>query len=326
MGSSVAARPALGVGRMGDEPVPGYRLLNRVGHGGSGEVWRAQAPGGLVVALKLIRIAGKLGRRELTNLRILRAIRHPSLLAYFGAWTTDDLLIIGMELADRSLWDRWRELSDQGLAGIPMAELLEALGEVAKVIDFLHEPRHELDGMTDVAIHHRDIKPQNLMLIGSGVKVADFGLSTLVDQDSSSPSHAGLTYTYAAPETFRGQVTDGSDQYSLAVTYCVLRTGRPPFVGPPAVVMLGHLFHSPDLSALPEPERPIVARALAKEPAARWPDCRQFLEALQSCPAAGSPDVIPVAAEQEDGEMPQRAPSAFSLGELCLGDPDRTAG
>ena len=77
------------------------------------------------------------------------AVRHPNLLAYFGAWTTDDLLIIGMELAECSLWDRFNRLSREHLAGIPFSELLAIMGEVARVIDFLNEPRHELDGKTE---------------------------------------------------------------------------------------------------------------------------------------------------------------------------------
>jgi serine/threonine protein kinase len=280
------------LGRIGAEPVPGYRLLRRVGSGGSGEVWCAEGPGGLPVALKLIRLSGRLGGRERSNLRILRAVRHPNLLAYFGAWTLDDLLIIGMELADGSLWDRYKEMSDRGLSGIPASELLGALGEVARVIDFLHEPRHELDGSGGVAIFHRDIKPQNIMLLGGGVKVADFGLSSLEIRGMMAGVQEGLTYPYAAPETFRRKVVCQSDQYSLAVTYCLLRGGRLPFSGPPAIIMLGHLFHAPDVSMLPEPERPIVERALAKEPAGRWADCRTFVEALSRCRAAGSPELI----------------------------------
>ncbi len=82
--------------RPGSEPVPGYRLLERIGLGGAGEVWSAEAPGGLRVALKLVPLVGGLGQRERNSLRVLRAIRHPNLLAYFGAWQSDDRLIIGM--------------------------------------------------------------------------------------------------------------------------------------------------------------------------------------------------------------------------------------
>jgi serine/threonine protein kinase/Tfp pilus assembly protein PilF len=279
---------------LGEQPLPGYRLLERVGMGGAGEVWSAEAPGGLRVALKIVRLTGPLGRREMTNLRILRSIRHPNLLAYFGAWQTDGRLIIGMELADRSLWDRFAEARRQGLAGIPLSELLEVLSDTAKVIDFLNEPRHELVGRSGVAIRHRDIKPQNIMLIGQGVKVADFGLSCLDDQNTA-PQNLGLTFAYAAPETFRNRVMGQSDQYSLGISYCQLRGGRLPFLGPPATVMLGHLSGEPDLSMLPEPERPIIGRALAKEPDARWPDCKSFARALSHCDAMGSPETIPAA-------------------------------
>jgi serine/threonine protein kinase/Flp pilus assembly protein TadD len=198
-----------------------------------------------------------------------------------------------MELADRSLWDRFAEARGQGLAGIPMGELLGVLGEVAKVVDFLNEPVHRLERRSGVAIHHRDIKPQNIMLIGRGVKVADFGLSSPDDPAATPRSLSGLTFAYAAPEAFRHRVAAASDQYSLAVTFCQLRGGRLPFGGPPASVMMGHLFGDPDLCALPPPERTVVARAMAKHSAERWPDCRSLIEALAGCVAAGAPDALP---------------------------------
>ncbi len=114
MRACTVATARRGEDRPGSEPVPGYRLVARVGTGGAGEVWCAEAPGGLRVALKIVRLGGGLGRRELSNLRILRAIRHPNLLAYFGAWRSDGRLIIGMELADRSLWDRFAEARCRG--------------------------------------------------------------------------------------------------------------------------------------------------------------------------------------------------------------------
>src|SRR5262249_7744431 len=130
------------------------------------------------------------------------------------------------------------------------------------------------------------------MLIGQGVKVADFGLSCLSDQTGASHPAPGLTLAYAAPEVFRRQTSAASDQYSLAVTYCQLRAGRLPFVGSPAVVTHGHLFGTPNLSLLPEAERPIVARALAKEPGQRWPSCQAFIQALAQATAWGSPETI----------------------------------
>src|SRR5262249_2533509 len=114
-----------------------------------------------------------------------------------------------------------------------------------------------------------------------GVKVADFGLARLLEQ--TVVSHSGsLTPLYAAPEFFNGQTTRSSDQYSLAVTYCQLRTKRLPFEGNMAQVTAGHLYRPPELRMLPEAERAIVGKALAKEPDQRWANCQTFIDALSS--------------------------------------------
>ena len=97
-----------------------------------------------------------------------------------------------------------------------------------------------------------------------------------------------MTPAYAPPEFFQGQVTPYSDQYSLAISYCQLRTGRLPFQGNPMQVMAGHLTQPPDLTIVPEREREIVGRAVAKQPCDRWPSCRAFVNELsESSPAQG---------------------------------------
>src|SRR5205823_6312901 len=97
---------------------------------------------------------------------------------------------------------------EQGLPGIPREELLEYLREAAKGIDHLN----------GLDIQHRDIKPQNLLLVGGSVKVADFGLAKLLEHSVATNS-GSMTPAYAAPEFLNGQTTAQSDQYSLAVTY-----------------------------------------------------------------------------------------------------------
>lgn len=71
---------------------------------------------------------------------IVRRLRHPNLLPAFGAWQREGLLIVAMELADRTLWDRYHEARDEGLQGIPREELLDYLREAAKGIDYLNQP------------------------------------------------------------------------------------------------------------------------------------------------------------------------------------------
>ena len=101
-----------------------------------------------------------------------------------------------------------------------------------------------------------------------------------------------MTPSYAPPEFFDRVTSSQSDQYSLAVTFCQLRGGRLPFEGHPAVVMSGHLLREPDLSMVPGPERPAVARALAKSPHDRWPSCRAFVQAVMAAEGVRVPATV----------------------------------
>jgi formylglycine-generating enzyme required for sulfatase activity len=227
------------------------------------------------------------------------------LLTIVGTWQYVHFLIMAMELADSTLFQRWREARDQGLPGIPALELLEYLREAAKGIDHLNS----------IGVQHRDIKPHNLLLAGGGVKVADFGLAKLLQSNAVRHSVA-MTPTYAAPESFRGHTTLQSDQYSLAVTYCELRTGQLPYEGNAIQLMAKHLTQEPNLSELPPAERSAVARALARNPEQRWPSCRAFVEALAAqitpcradpSPPAPSPAVLPTVTLKE--ATPPMAPA-----------------
>ena len=263
------------------EPIAGYTLVRPLGRGGFGEVWQAIGPGGFNLALKFIHL-GDAGKVELRSLELMKEIQHPHLLPMFGAWQKAGHLIIAMEMAGVTLLQKLREALRQGLSGLPTPGLWEHMLEAAKGIDHLNS----------LNIQHRDIKPQNLLLVGGGVKVADFGLAKVMEHTITSAS-GSMTPAYAAPEFLEGQTSRWSDQYCLAVTYCHLRGNQLPFQGNPAQVVTGHLLREPDLSMLPERERPIVARALAKDPGQRWPSCRDFVEALIRYPASSSTVAVP---------------------------------
>jgi WD40 repeat protein/serine/threonine protein kinase len=265
--------------RAGTEPVPGYLLERLLGRGGFGEVWQASAPGGFRVAFKFVSLAGRGAELELRALEVIRGLRHPNLLTIFGVWQTDDWLIIGMELADRTLHDLLQESARRGTPGLEYRPLVRYSLEAARVIDYLNKPRHFLGGDRPVGIQHGDIKPQNILLLGEGVKVGDFGLVRVLEKALDRHS-GGMTPHYAAPEVIEGRISRWSDQYSLAVTWCQLRGGRLPFTGTTAEVVQAHCFREPDLTMLPAAERPVVARALSKNPRQRWPNCRAFLRAL----------------------------------------------
>jgi hypothetical protein len=261
------------------EPIPGYTLLDRLGAGGFGEVWRAEAPGGIFKAIKIIH--GDLRSRdndlvryaeqELKSLKRVKQVRHPYLLALDRYDIVDGRLLITMELADCNLWDRFRACRDRGLPGIPRDELLGYMAEVAEVLD-LFDDRFQLQ--------HLDIKPQNLFLLHRHVKVADFGqvkdLEGLVAEVTG-----GITPVYAAPETFDGLITRYCDQYSLACVYQELLTGVRPFDGGSmSQLLMQHLNLPPNLHPCPPADRPAVARALAKRPEDRWPNVTAFVRAL----------------------------------------------
>jgi hypothetical protein len=264
----------------GVEAAPGYVLSRRLGQGGFGEVWQAVGPGNVPVALKLLRLDERLAAVETRALEFMKLVRHPHLLSTFGIWHKGNLLVIGMELADCSLMDRLRETNESGQPGIEFVQLVEYLYEAGKGIDYLNEPRRRPGGNDMVRIVHRDIKPHNLLIVGGAVKVGDFGLARIVDRSAVAASSGALTPVYAAPELFEGRITQFTDQYSLAVSYCQLRGGRLPFDGSFHEVMAGHLARNPDLSMIPKRERDVVARALAKPPDDRWPNCRSFVTAL----------------------------------------------
>jgi serine/threonine protein kinase len=263
----------------GASPVAGYVLVKLLGKGGFGEVWNATGPGGFSVALKFIRLGGEAARVELRSLEVMKSIRHGHLLHMSGAWQVGDYLIIAMELADCTLLDQLNAARKQDEKGIPPAELIEYMRDAAKGIDYLNERHHLTPSGNPVAIQHKDIKPQNLLVVGGTVKVADFGLARVL-QHTVTMATGNMTPAYAPPEFFEDKVTRWSDQYSLAVTYCQLRGGQLPFTGSALQIMAGHASRVPDLSMIPGPERAPVARALSKKPEERWPDCRAFVEAL----------------------------------------------
>ena len=280
----------------GVEVLPGYVLVSWLGSGGFGEVWHAVDPHDSPCALKFIDLSReRFAARESRSLDFMKSLRHPHVLSIRDVFCIEHFLVVCMELGQGTLAGRLREYQDQGLRGIPVGELIDSMGQAAEGIDFLNAPLHSIDGTPGVRIIHQDVKPHNLLFVGGVVKVADFGLARVIEQSLAEKSTGSLTPAYAPPEFFRGETAEQSDQYSLAVTYCMLRGSRLPFAGTYYQLMAGHTTGTPDLTMLPETERPAVARALSKSRQERWANCvafvedlRQTLNAEQAC--AGQPD------------------------------------
>jgi hypothetical protein len=290
--------------QINDEPLPGYRLIERLGAGGYGEVWRVEAPGGLDKAIKLVfgQQHEKRASREMRALELIRQLRHPFLLSLERIEVVNGRLLIVTELADGSVKDRFDVCTENGSPGIPRQELLHYVRDAADALDFMSEQH---------GLQHLDIKPENLLLVADHVKVADFGLVKDVT-DSSASLVGGMTPLYAAPEVFRGLPTGQSDQYSLAIVYQEMLTGRLPFAGANAAELtMQHLNDEPDLSHLCGAERYVVSRALSKDASHRYKTCREFVEALSE-----SATVF-----VDSGETKKAAPTPTITGEFSKPSP-----
>lgn len=260
------------------DSIAGYTLIERIGAGGYGEVWKAEAPGGLSKAVKLVYgyLDDQRAACERKALARIKEARHPFLLSLERIEIVDGQLVVVTELADKSLKDRFDECRNEGLAGIPRDELLVYMGDAADALDYMRVCH---------GLQHLDVKPENLLITSGRVKVADFGLVKSLQDDERSLL-AGLTPQYAPPELFDGSPSTASDQYSLAIVYQEMLTGIPPFPGRTAAQLASqHLHSQPRLTGLAPHDRSALTRALAKGPAQRFACCRDLVDALRGAEA-----------------------------------------
>lgn len=267
--------------RAGDQ-VLGLELVKQLGAGGYGEVWSARDAGGWLKAVKFIfgGVEDRRAERELKSLQRVRSARHPFILSIERIEEVDQQLVVVTELAEGTLGDVFRKYRDDGRSGVPRDELLRYLADAAEALDFMLES-HQLQ--------HLDVKPENLLLLGGRVKVADFGLVKRFG-DTSVSMMGGLTPSYAAPEVFDDSPSTRSDQYSLAIVYQHMLTGKLPFVGKTAAQLAKqHTMSRPQLDGLSDSDQAAIAKALSKEPGRRFESCAAMVEALRvGMPLIGS--------------------------------------
>lgn len=285
----------------GDEPVPGFRLAKLLACETFGSVWKATGPGGLEACIKIVSLVNKQRLKEFSALRLVKHVRHPNLVPILAFWLKDkqgnfideslvedvdclptnpvDLIMV-MGLGDKSLFDLLKEYQKLGHPGIPPQELLNYMEDVAEALDHLNQPIHDLgDGPS--AIQHCDIKPHNILLVGSAAQVCDLGGARTIT-DARATSAVGSA-AYMAPEYItEGIPSRSTDQYSLAVCYVELRTGSLPLnAKSAAAAYLTHIRGALDLSLLTPEERAVVARATSVRADNRFPTCRALVHALR---------------------------------------------
>jgi serine/threonine protein kinase len=281
--------------------VAGYRIVEQAGSGGMGVVYRAEETGlgGRPVALKLLpaALAGDpdFRARFLREMRVAAAIDHPNIVPIYRAGEDRGRLYLAMRYVHAS--DLRRVLEAEGR--LAPARALAILDQVARALDAAHAR----------GLVHRDVKPGNILLAppvfdgdAEHVYLVDFGLARS-DSDDRSLGGAGSflgTPRYAAPEQAAGRPVDGrTDGYALGCVLYECLTGEPPFPGGSGeAVLLAHLEAPPPRVTALRPDLPpaidqVVSRAMAKDPASRFPTCRALLtatrEALTPSPAPAPP-------------------------------------
>ncbi len=291
------------------EPIPGYRLIERIGVGGYGEVWKSEAPGGLTKAVKLVygHMDDARATRELKALNRIKEVRYPFLLSLERIEVVDGQLIVVTELANTNLKEIFTECQRAGMVGVPRERLLAYLRDAADALDYLRDEHN---------LQHLDVKPENLLLVGDRVKVADFGLVRELSNSGQSLM-GGLTPSYAPPEVFDGRPDRHSDQYSLAIVYQEMLTGVLPFSGRTAAQLAAQHMHSqPRLESLAASDRVVVSRALSKDPGKRFPSCLAFIGNLRKPEMAAAAAVVQRSAVRPGSHGPLKTISLDDAGQV----------
>jgi predicted Ser/Thr protein kinase len=272
-----------------------YDIQREVGRGGMGVVYLATDRRlGRRVALKVIvpELAADPQFRERfeREARVAATLEHPHVVPVYEAGEQDGSLFIAMRFIDgRDLATHVRE--DGPLAPQRLARLIV---QVAGALDAAHR----------AGVVHRDVKPANVLLAGTGddehAYLTDFGLTR------EAASEGGLTVTgqwvgtvdYAAPEQIMGEPTDArSDVYALGCTVFHALTGQPPYQGVPAARLYAHMNNPPPSACKsraglrPEVDA-AIGRAMAKDPDERFQSAGDFARALAAA-LTGEPNLEP---------------------------------
>ena len=292
-----------------------YRVERELGRGGMATVYlahdlRHDRP----VAVKVLRqdLAAAIGaERFLAEIHTTARLQHPHILPLFDSGVAElghETREAGRELPESrvsrpvSLYYVMPYVEGESLrerlqreGPLPLGEVARLVREVGSALDYAH--RH--------GVIHRDIKPANILLHDGTALLADFGIArAAADSNGERLTATGLsigTPQYMSPEQASGEreIGPASDLYSLGVVAYELLTGRLPFTGPTLQAVLVQLLTAPPapLTAsradVPGPVNTAVIRALAKEPAARFPDCATFSSALGDAVISG--EVVPPA-------------------------------
>ena len=251
------------------KPLDGFTIKRAIDRGGFGEVYYALSDSGKEVALKLLQRNMDI---ELRGIRQCMNLKHTNLITIFDTKTDGDgdHWVIMEYVAGQTL----EQVLDGYPQGMPMEEVLRWLDGIAAGADYLH----------DRGVVHRDLKPANLFLDAGVVKIGDIGLSKYITPSRRSGHTESVgTVHYMAPEVAHGRYGNELDVYSVAVMTYEMITGTVPFEGgSTGEIIMKHLTEKPDLSRLPEKLRPVIGKALEKDPQQRTHSVEQLARQVKA--------------------------------------------
>ena len=265
------------IGRMLDDR---YEILELIGSGGMANVYKARCHRlNRLVAIKILKSDladnADFRRRFRDESRAVAQLSHANIVSVYDVSTSGETEYIVMELID----------------GITLKQYMERRGRMdwRESLHFISQIMRGLSHAHSRGIIHRDIKPQNIMVLRDGsVKVADFGIACLANAGQTLTQEALGSVHYISPEQARGDRIDArSDIYSAGVVLYEMLTGRLPFEGDSAVsVAIQHLSSVPlaprDIDpSIPEPLELICMKAMNSDPDKRYPTADAMLEDLE---------------------------------------------
>jgi len=263
----------------------GYTVTRELGQGGMGKVLQAMSPQGQTVAIKTMllpegtdaRARWETVERFQREARAARSLVHPNIVQVLDIGADQDTFFIVMEYLDGQTV---RELIE--LAGaIRMDRAVEIISIACEALAYAH----------DQGIIHRDVKPDNIMVLRNGaVKLTDFGLAAIVTERGVTQTGTVMgTFYYMSPEQARGEKLDArSDIFSLGATFYEMLTGRPPFAGDSPGAVLGGILNSdpPPVPELPPHVSRTLGRCLRKQPQYRFQNAREIIASLRASDGA----------------------------------------
>ena len=274
-----------------------YEVRELIGSGGMANVYKAVAvgqngpvPAGTVVAVKVLRAEymhdPDLVNRFKNESKAISLLHHPNIVKVYDVSVTDRLQYIVMEYVNGMTL---REYLNERGGRLTSRETVHFISQILQALDHAHRN----------GVVHRDVKPQNIMLLDNGqLRMMDFGIARISRAENLLISGKAMgSVHYISPEQAKGEMTGPrSDIYSVGVMMYEMLSGRLPFDGDDAVkVALKQITDTPQPLAQAAPDTPralveITEKAMAKLPENRYASAREMLSALDQY--VKDPDVV----------------------------------